>query len=52
MINVYSINEIIAATEAILTKPTVKEKTIIDESFTTDKINESMELTLTLRKRN
>ena len=51
MINVYSINEIIAASEAILTKPTVKKKTIIDESFTTDKINESMELPINIKKK-
>jgi len=51
VINVYSINEIIAASEAILTKPTVKKKTIIDESFTTDKINESMELPINIKKK-
>ena len=51
MINVYSINEIIAASEAILTKPTVKKKTIIDESFTTDKINESMELPINIKEK-
>ena len=51
MINVYSINEIIAASEAILTKPTVKKKIIIDESFTTDKINESMELPINIKKK-
>ena len=51
MIKIYSIDEIIAASEAILTKQIVKKKLTIDESDTLDDIAKSIELPINLKKK-
>ena len=51
MINVYSIEEIIAASEAILTKQIVKKKSTLVETPRPYKINKSMELTINTKKK-
>ena len=51
MINVYSIEEIIAASEAILTKQIVKKKSTLVETPRPYKINKSMELPINTKKK-
>jgi hypothetical protein len=51
MIHIYSIQEIIEASEAILTKKDDEKKLIIDESSTPDKINESIKLPISIKEK-
>ena len=51
MINIYSIQEIIEASEAILTKKNDEKKSIIDESSTLDKINDSIKLPISIKEK-
>ena len=51
MINVYSIEEIIAASDAILTNPDAKKKSIIDKGPALDKINKEIELSMNIKEK-
>ena len=51
MINVYSIEEIIAASDAILTNPVAKKKSIIDKGPALDKINKEIELSMNIKEK-
>ena len=51
MINVYSIEEIIAASESILTKQVAYKKKIIDKGPTLDNINETIDLSMNIEEK-
>ena len=51
MINVYSIEEIIAASNAILTNQVAKKKSIIDKGHALDKINKKIELSMNIKEK-
>jgi len=51
MINVYSIDEIIAASDSILKRQAGNKKTIIDKGSALDKINETIELSTNMEEK-
>jgi hypothetical protein len=51
VINVYSIEEIIAASDAILTNLVAKKKSIIDKGPALDKINKEIELSMNIKEK-
>ena len=51
MINVYSIEEIIAASNAILTNQVAKKKSITDKGPALDKINKKIELSMNIKEK-
>tara|TARA_B110000305_G_scaffold59183_1_gene65535 strand:+ start:770 stop:2038 length:1269 start_codon:yes stop_codon:yes gene_type:complete len=51
MIRIYSIQEIIDASEAILTKKDVEKKSVIDENSTLDKINVSIKSPMNIKEK-
>ena len=51
MINVYSIEEIIAASNAILTNQVAKKKSITDKGPALDKINKEIELSMNIKEK-
>ena len=51
MINVYSIEEIIAASESILTKQVAYKKKIIDKDPALDNINETINLSMNIEEK-